>query len=157
MATQKKTKKNTDNKKSKRNYSNISISGDVVEEVDTKLPETTIYNEDVRFTFDSSTYEKDDEQLEEQSANNDTIFINKICINKNEVVVDYEYLELEKEAKKMLSIPEDRNMSHTDWLREIIKLAEYAKDISIAHKRLSDSINSKRVLRSAQFNARWTS
>lgn len=152
MATQKKTKKNNDNKKSKRTYSNISISGDVVEEVDTKLPETTISNEDVRFTFDSSTYEKDDEQLEEQSANNDTIFI-----NTNEVVVDYEYLELEKEAKKMLSIPEDRNMSHTDWLREIIKLAEYAKDISIAHKKLSDSINSKRVLRSAQFNARWTS
>ena len=152
MATQKKTKKNNDNKKSKRTYSNISISGDVVEEVDTKLPETTISNEDVRLTFDSSTYEKDDEQLEEQSANNDTIFI-----NTNEVVVDYEYLELEKEAKKMLSIPEDRNMSHTDWLREIIKLAEYAKDISIAHKKLSDSINSKRVLRSAQFNARWTS
>lgn len=152
MATQKKTKKNNDNKKSKRTYSNISISGDIVEEVDTKLPETTISNEDVRFTFDSSTYEKDDEQLEEQSANNDTIFI-----NTNEVVVDYEYLELEKEAKKMLSIPEDRNMSHTDWLREIIKLAEYAKDISIAHKKLSDSINSKRVLRSAQFNARWTS
>lgn len=153
MATQKKTKKNTDNKKSKRTYSNISISEDVVEEVDTKLPETTISNEDVRFTFDSSTYEKDDEQLEEgQPINNDTIFI-----NTNEVVVDYEYLELEKEAKKMLSIPEDRNMSHTDWLREIIKLAEYAKDISIAHKRLSDSINSKRVLRSAQFNARWTS
>ena len=152
MATQKKTKKNNDNKKSKRTYSNISISGDVVEEVDTKLPETTISNEDVRFTFDSSTYEKDDEQLEEQSANNDTIFI-----NTNEVVVDYEYLELEKEAKKMLSIPEDRNMSHADWLREIIKLAEYAKDISIAHKKLSDSINSKRVLRSAQFNARWTS
>lgn len=152
MATQKKTKKNNDNKKSKRTYSNISISGDVVEEVDTKLPETTISNEDVRFTFDSSTYEKDDEQLEEQPVNNDTIFI-----NTNEVVVDYEYLELEKEAKKMLSIPEDRNMSHTDWLREIIKLAEYAKDISIAHKKLSDSINSKRVLRSAQFNARWTS
>ena len=152
MATQKKTKKNNDNKKSKRTYSNISISGDVVEEVDTKLPETKISNEDVRFTFDSSTYEKDDEQLEEQSANNDTIFI-----NTNEVVVDYEYLELEKEAKKMLSIPEDRNMSHADWLREIIKLAEYAKDISIAHKKLSDSINSKRVLRSAQFNARWTS
>ena len=152
MATQKKTKKNNDNKKSKRTYSNISISGDVVEEVDTKLPETRISNEDVRFTFDSSTYEKDDEQLEEQSANNDTIFI-----NTNEVVVDYEYLELEKEAKKMLSIPEDRNMSHADWLREIIKLAEYAKDISIAHKKLSDSINSKRVLRSAQFNARWTS
>ena len=152
MATQKKTKKNNDNKKSKRTYSNISISGDVVEEVDTKLPETTISNEDVRLTFDSSTYEKDDEQLEEQSANNDTIFI-----NTNEVVVDYEYLELEKEAEKMLSIPEDRNMSHTDWLREIIKLAEYAKDISIAHKKLSDSINSKRVLRSAQFNARWTS
>ena len=152
MATQKKTKKTNDNKKSKRTYSNISISGDVVEEVDTKLPETTISNEDVRFTFDSSTYEKDDEQLEEQSANNDTIFI-----NTNEVVVDYEYLELEKEAKKMLSIPEDRNMSHADWLREIIKLAEYAKDISIAHKKLSDSINSKRVLRSAQFNARWTS
>lgn len=152
MATQKKTKKNNDNKKTKRTYSNISISGDVVEEVDTKLPETTISNEDVRFTFDSSTYEKDDEQLEEQSDNNDTIFI-----NTNEVVVDYEYLELEKEAKKMLSIPEDRNMSHTDWLREIIKLAEYAKDISIAHKKLSDSINSKRVLRSAQFNARWTS
>lgn len=156
MATQKKTKKNNDNKKSKRTYSNISISGDVIEEVDTKLPETTIYNEDVRFTFDSSTYEKDEEQLEEQSANDDTI-INKIFINTNEVVVDYEYLELEKEAKKMLSIPEDRNMSHTDWLREIIKLAEYAKDISIAHKKLSDSINSKRVLRSAQFNARWTS
>lgn len=152
MATQKKTKKNNDNKKSKRTYSNISISGNVVEEVDTKLPETTISNEDVRFTFDSSTYEKDDEQLEEQPVNNDTIFI-----NTNEVVVDYEYLELEKEAKKMLSIPEDRNMSHTDWLREIIKLAEYAKDISIAHKKLSDSINSKRVLRSAQFNARWTS
>lgn len=152
MATQKKTKKNNDNKKSKRTYSNISISGDVVEEVDTKLPETTISNEDVRFTFDSSTYEKDDEQLEEQPVNNDTIFI-----NTNDVVVDYEYLELEKEAKKMLSIPEDRNMSHTDWLREIIKLAEYAKDISIAHKKLSDSINSKRVLRSAQFNARWTS
>lgn len=152
MATQKKTKKTNDNKKSKRTYSNISISGDVVEEVDTKLPETRISNEDVRFTFDSSTYEKDDEQLEEQSANNDTIFI-----NTNEVVVDYEYLELEKEAKKMLSIPEDRNMSHADWLREIIKLAEYAKDISIAHKKLSDSINSKIVLRSAQFNARWTS
>ena len=152
MATQKKTKKTNDNKKSKRTYSNISISGDVVEEVDTKLPEPRISNEDVRFTFDSSTYEKDDEQLEEQSANNDTIFI-----NTNEVVVDYEYLELEKEAKKMLSIPEDRNMSHADWLREIIKLAEYAKDISIAHKKLSDSINSKRVLRSAQFNARWTS
>ena len=152
MATQKKTKKTNDNKKSKRTYSNISISGDVVEEVDTKLPETRISNEDVRFTFDSSTYEKNDEQLEEQSANNDTIFI-----NTNEVVVDYEYLELEKEAKKMLSIPEDRNMSHADWLREIIKLAEYAKDISIAHKKLSDSINSKRVLRSAQFNARWTS
>ena len=152
MATQKKTKKNNDNKKSKRTYSNISISGDVVEEVDTKLPETKISNEDVRFTFDSSTYEKDDEQLEEQPVNNDTIFI-----NTNEVVVDYEYLELEKEAKKILSIPEDRNMSHTDWLREIIKLAEYAKDISIAHKKLSDSINSKRVLRSAQFNARWTS
>ena len=152
MATQKKTKKTNDNKKSKRTYSNISISGDVVEEVDTKLPETRISNEDVRFTFDSSTYEKDDEQLEEQSANNDTIFI-----NTNEVVVDYEYLELEKEAKKILSIPEDRNMSHTDWLREIIKLANYAKDISIAHKKLSDSINSKRVLRSAQFNARWTS
>lgn len=153
MATQKKTKKTNDNKKSKRTYSNISISGDVVEEVDTKLPETTISNEDVRFTFDSSTYEKDDEQLEEgQPINNDTIFI-----NTNEVVVDYEYLELEKEAKKILSIPEDRNMSHTDWLREIIKLAEYAKDISIAHKKLSDSINSKRVLRSAQFNARWTS
>lgn len=152
MATQKKTKKNNDNKKSKRTYSNISISGDVVEEVDTKLPETTTSNEDVRFTFDSSTYEKEDEQLEEQPINNDTIFI-----DTNEVVVDYEYLELEKEAKKMLSIPEDRNMSHTDWLREIIKLAEYAKDISIAHKKLSDSINSKRVLRSAQFNARWTS
>ena len=60
-------------------------------------------------------------------------------------------------GQKMLSIPEDRNMSHTDWLREIVKLAEYAKDISIAHKKLSDSINSKRVLRSAQFNARWTS
>lgn len=156
MATQKKTKKNNDNKKSKRTYSNISISGDVVEEVDTKLPETTTSNEDVRFTFDSSTYEKDDEQLEEQSANDDIIITTKF-IKTNEVVVDYEYLELEKEAKKMLSIPEDRNMSHTDWLREIIKLAEYAKDISIAHKKLSDSINSKRVLRSAQFNARWTS
>lgn len=156
MATQKKTKKVNDNKKSKRTYSNISISGDVVEEVNTQLPETTTSNEDVRFTFDSSTYEKDDEQLEEQSANDDIIITTKF-IKTNEVVVDYEYLELEKEAKKMLSIPEDRNMSHTDWLREIIKLAEYAKDISIAHKKLSDSINSKRVLRSAQFNARWTS
>ena len=76
MATQKKTKKVNDNKKSKRTYSNISISGDVVEEVNTQLPETTTSDEDVRFTFDSSTYEKDDEQLEEgQPINNDTIFI----------------------------------------------------------------------------------
>lgn len=152
MATQKKTKKKSENKTTKRTYSNISITGDIVEDnVETLDSTVRTPSEDSKFTFNASTYLNDeptnDNILPEEE---ETVIVN------TPHVIDYEYLELEKKAKEILSIPEDKNMSHSDWLRELIKVAEYAKNISIAHKQLHDKIVKSRFLSSSQPNGRWT-
>lgn len=151
MATPKKTKKKSENKTAKRTYSNISITGDIVEDnVETlDVPERET-SDDSKFTFNDSTYLNDeptnDNILPEEE---ETVIVN------TPHVIDYEYLELEKKAKEILSIPEDKNMSHSDWLRELIKVAEYAKNISIAHKQLHDKIVKSKILSSSQSNGKW--
>lgn len=151
MSTPKKTKKKSENKTAKRTYSNISITGDIVEDnVETlDVPERET-SEDSKFTFNASTYLNDeptnDNILPEEE---ETVIVN------TPHVIDYEYLELEKKAKEILSIPEDKNMSHSDWLRELIKVAEYAKNISIAHKQLHDKIIKSKILSSSQSNGKW--
>lgn len=152
MATQKKTKKKSENKTAKRTYSNISITGDIVEDnVETLDVPVITPSDDSKFTFNDSTYLNDeptnDNILPEEE---ETVIVN------TPHVIDYEYLELEKKAKEILSIPEDKNMSHSDWLRELIKVAEYAKNISIAHKQLHDKIVKSKILSSSQPNGRWT-
>lgn len=152
MATPKKTKKKSENKTTKRTYSNISITGDIVEDnVETLDVPVITPSDDSKFTFNDSTYLNDeptnDNILPEEE---ETVIVN------TPHVIDYEYLELEKKAKEILSIPEDKNMSHSDWLRELIKVAEYAKNISIAHKQLHDKIVKSRFLSSSQPNGRWT-
>lgn len=151
MATQKKTKKKSENKTAKRTYSNISITGDIVEDnVETLDVPVITPSDDSKFTFNDSTYLNDeptnDNILPEEE---ETVIVN------TPHVIDYEYLELEKKAKEILSIPEDKNMSHSDWLRELIKVAEYAKNISIAHKQLHDKIVKSKILSSSQSNGKW--
>lgn len=151
MATTKKTKKKSENKTAKRTYSNISITGDIVEDnVETLDVPVITPSDDSKFTFNDSTYLNDeptnDNILPEEE---ETVIVN------TPHVIDYEYLELEKKAKEILSIPEDKNMSHSDWLRELIKVAEYAKNISIAHKQLHDKIVKSKILSSSQSNGKW--
>lgn len=151
MATTKKTKKKSENKTAKRTYSNISITGDIVEDnVETLDVPVITTSDDSKFTFNVSTYLNDeptnDNILPEEE---ETVIVN------TPHVIDYEYLELEKKAKEILSIPEDKNMSHSDWLRELIKVAEYAKNISIAHKQLHDKIVKSKILSSSQSNGKW--
>lgn len=151
MATTKKTKKKSENKTAKRTYSNISITGDIVEDnVETLDVPVITPSDDSKFTFNDSTYLNDeptnDNILPEEE---ETVIVN------TPHVIDYEYLELEKKAKEILSIPEDKNISHADWLRELIKVAEYAKNISIAHKQLHDKIIKSKILSSSQSNGKW--
>lgn len=151
MATTKKTKKKSENKTAKRTYSNISITGDIVEDnVETLDVPVITPSDDSKFTFNDSTYLNDeptnDNILPEEE---ETVIVN------TPHVIDYEYLELENKAKEILSIPEDKNMSHSDWLRELIKVAEYAKNISIAHKQLHDKIVKSKILSSSQSNGKW--
>ena len=157
MATTKKTKKKSENKTTKRTYSNISITGDIVEDnVETlDVPERTL-PEDSKFTFNASTYLNDEPTNDNILPEEETVIEEEPVIVNTPHVIDYEYLELEKKAKEILSIQEDKNMSHSDWLRELIKVAEYAKNISIAHKQLHDKIVKSKILSSSQPNGRWT-
>lgn len=151
MATTKKTKKKSENKTAKRTYSNISITGDIVEDnVETLDVPVITPSDDSKFTFNDSTYLNDEPTNDNILPEEETVIVN------TPHVIDYEYLELEKKAKEILSIPEDKNMSHSDWLRELIKVAEYAKNISIAHKQLHDKIVKSKILSSSQPNGRWT-
>lgn len=151
MATTKKTKKKSENKTAKRTYSNISITGDIVEDNVEILDVPVITpSDDSKFTFNDSTYLNDEPTNDNILPEEETVIVN------TPHVIDYEYLELEKKAKEILSIPEDKNMSHSDWLRELIKVAEYAKNISIAHKQLHDKIVKSKILSSSQPNGRWT-
>lgn len=157
MATQKKTKKKSENKTAKRTYSNISITGDIVEDnVETLDVPVITPSDDSKFTFNDSTYLNDEPTNDNILPEEEETVIEEPVIVNTPHVIDYEYLELEQKAKEILSIPEDKNMSHSDWLRELIKVAEYAKNISIAHKQLHDKIVKSKILSSSQPNGRWT-
>ncbi len=157
MAIPKKTKKKSENKTAKRTYSNISITGDIVEDnVETLDVPVITPSGDSKFTFNASTYLNDEPTNDTILPEEETVIEEEPVIVNTPHVIDYEYLELEKTAKEILSIPEDKNMSHSDWLRELIKVAEYAKNISIAHKQLHDKIVKSKFLSSRQPNGRWT-
>lgn len=156
MATPKKTKKKSENKTTKRTYSNISITGDIVEDnVETLDVPVITPSDDSKFTFNDSTYLNDEPTNDAILPEEETVIEDPVIVNTPHVI-DYEYLELEQKAKEILSIPEDKNMSHSEWLRELIKVAEYAKNISIAHKQLHDKIVKSRILSSSQPNGRWS-